>query len=442
MRYSPFRVGIVASLVPWVVACTEDERGPPAEEGPYLGLSQPENGFQVRTVGTRVAPGDDVEYCEVAELPGEPSDTYYVRRIELGNGERSHHLAVDVPLEGTEAEDRLADARVGDRVECTNVQSSFGETFQLVGLSQQLYNDVEFPEGVGRLYHGGQRIVFDYHYYNTGTEPIEARSAANFHLAEEGTIEHVARTFAFNNGTIDTPPNSASTFTAECRFTQDVTVSSLTRHTHRWGKDFSVSFLGGERGGEHFWTSHDFQEDVEYAFDEPIVVKAGEGFTYACSYDNTESRPLRFGANATDEMCILFGEYWEGAPGQTLEMQDCNPSTIGADGIARIAEENGGYRPPTPDEVERCVSLAEQRDRPPECIACACDACGGVLADCQADPDCSAIVDCTTNTRCTTDCAEVCAEVINAHSPGTGMVLQVGECLSSDTCASVCPPAQ
>jgi hypothetical protein len=50
-----------------------------------LELEAPKSGFQVRSHGAEVQPGEDVEYCEVARLPGEAADEYYVNRVELAN---------------------------------------------------------------------------------------------------------------------------------------------------------------------------------------------------------------------------------------------------------------------------------------------------------------------------------------------------------------------
>src|SRR6188768_3031343 len=46
------------------------------EEEPCLAV--PEFGFQIRDEGTTIQSAEDVEYCEVVLLPGDPSDTYYV----------------------------------------------------------------------------------------------------------------------------------------------------------------------------------------------------------------------------------------------------------------------------------------------------------------------------------------------------------------------------
>src|SRR5687768_14590366 len=79
-----------SSVCAMLAGCSGDPRverpPPPIVTGTPHGpddLPVPRNGFQVRSIGEEIAPGEDVEYCEVGELPGEPSQTYYVKSIEL-----------------------------------------------------------------------------------------------------------------------------------------------------------------------------------------------------------------------------------------------------------------------------------------------------------------------------------------------------------------------
>ena len=59
-----------------------------------LCLAEPDHGFQIRSVGTTIEPGEDVEFCEAVLLPGGPDDVYYVSRFEVAMTEFSHHLIV------------------------------------------------------------------------------------------------------------------------------------------------------------------------------------------------------------------------------------------------------------------------------------------------------------------------------------------------------------
>lgn len=272
----------------------------------YLGLRTPAEGegFQLRTTGIRIGPGEDLEYCEVLQVPGDGSETYYVQSLEVGNGEGSHHLLLDAVRPG------------------------------------------------------------------------------------------------------------------------------LMRHTHQWGKDYAVWYAGGPRDGQEIFRTPDYDHDILHVFSEPIAVKAGDGFRFECSFDNTEDRPLRFGVNATDEMCFLFGIWW-GAEDTTPPPQDCVMTAIGTDGIARPPSEIG-FRSPTAEENAACVGLSAVAPRPltDSCAACYCDSCAVPINDCVADAECKALLDCVIETRCGYDtCLAACPDVFDAHSAGTGLIIPVGQCL-------------
>jgi hypothetical protein len=264
-------------------------------------LAVPEFGFQIRDEGTTIQSGEDVEYCEVVMMPGDPSDTYYIKGFDSAMSRGSHHLIVGAVIEGSQTDENTTP---GDRTDCVGPDGFGGDLVDVTG--QQLpYHQDAFPEGVGRIYHGGQKLIFNYHYLNATEGPLEARAAVNFYTAAPECVEKVAESAGFYKLYIPTPQGETSSFTKECTFSQDVMVTKLSRHTHQWGTDFPVYYEGGANDGDLIYTSPSY-EDPDYSFEEPILVKAGEGFRWTCNYDNDSDHDLMFGPNATDEMCILF----------------------------------------------------------------------------------------------------------------------------------------
>jgi hypothetical protein len=280
-------------------------------------LEPPARGFQLRSEGSPIAPGEDVEYCEVAQIPGDPTETFHVTRIEVAMTTFSHHLILAAAAPDSETE---AQMKVGERVPCVG-PGGFGLDLLPVTASQHPYHDERYPTGVGRAYRGGSKVVFNYHYFNTSSAPIHARAAVNFHTAPARAIERLARDFAFVNFGIELPPGQQASFTTECAFSHDVEVFKLIRHTHRWGGDFDVWLSGGERDGEHVWTSPDY-ETTDLLLDTPFRLRAGEGFRFRCAFDNPTASTVVFGEKATDEMCILAGGWLEPA-GTEVPEQFC-----------------------------------------------------------------------------------------------------------------------
>jgi hypothetical protein len=213
----------------------------------------------------------------------------------------------------------------------------------------------------------------------------------------------------------------------------------LTRHTHRWGTEYEVWYAGGANDGAQIFSTPDFEHDVNHIFDSPIDVKTDEGFRFRCDYENTENHALRFGPNATDEMCILFGLWWS-ETSNTPPSQDCVMTQIGDDGVARTGRE-GGFPKPTDEQLASCQerSAASGMSSSAECSACTCDSCAAVIDKCQKDADCGAILECFNANDCQgRECLGPCQDVINEHSPGTGALIQVGECVS--TSCTMCAP--
>ncbi len=321
-----------------MAGCSSADVGDPAPDGNEPGtgpateilLEPPANGFTMESIGTSIEAGQDIEYCEVARLPGTPDETFYIERFESAISGYSHHLILFSIPPGSDAEQEY---EVGDIIEC-NGAHEFGTISAVTG-TQLPYNEVDYPDGIGRKLEGGQMVIFNYHHLNTSADDVWGRHAVNFHLAEADDIQKLAKTFAMVNASIDTPPRSKASFTGECRFDHDIEVWGLVRHTHRWGKDFDVSFASDKRNNEHLWTSTDFEADTEYDFGDPILMEAGEGFRFTCDFDNTTDQPLKFGLKATDEMCILFGAWWEVNVGDEIPGQSCGMPTIDPDGISR-----------------------------------------------------------------------------------------------------------
>jgi hypothetical protein len=301
-----------------------------------LNLEAPEKGFQVEILGNVIEPGDDIQWCEVVRLPGTQKDVYYINRLESAMTPFAHNLRVSAAIPESDTE---ANIEEGTRVTCQRAGEVFGEDLVDVMSSQQLYSDIRYPEGIGKILFGGQKIVVDYHYYNTSDNAVPAKVKINFHLVGKADVRRIARTASFKNFTIFTPPGGESTHLAECFVDRDAFVYSLTRRTHRWGTDFSVWFAGGERDGEHIWTSSDWNQETDYTIPGgPILLKAGEGFRFECDYNNTTNEPLQFGVYATDETCMLQANWWvvdESDEGDEVNEQGCLLFTVDEDGIAR-----------------------------------------------------------------------------------------------------------
>jgi hypothetical protein len=296
-----------------------------------LELRPPARGFQLETLGTMIEPGEDIRWCEVVRLPGEPTTTYSVNRIETAMSAHGEDLIVSAAALGSET-DSVMD--VGSRVPCTRAGEAFGEDLIAVTATQHGYQDQRYAAGVGQVFYGGQKLALDYHYVNNGEAPVAAQVKLNFHLVDAPVVQHIARTAGFDNLTIYTPPGGRSSHLGECRVTQEVLVGELVRRTQSRGTGFAVWLAGGDRDGQLLWYSPD-PNVTKVALPEPLQLQPGEGFRFQCDYHNTTDLELRYGVNATDEMCTLNATYWLADEQIAPEAQGCLLLEVGPDGVAR-----------------------------------------------------------------------------------------------------------
>jgi len=310
---------VISGIALWCLACGTNAEGGESDPAatPYpVELARPSYGLQVQTTGRQIPPGADEEWCEVVELPGDSSDTYFVGRTEIAMAPYSHHLIISVAPGGSA---RLDEEPLGVPVQCSGAHQFGANLVTLTGASSPYFTD-SMPEGIGHVMHGGQRLLFDYHALNTSTAAVPAAHRLNLHQVE--SIEKEARTFGFYNQYIEIPPHSSRSFTDSCAFKDDVLVWALVRHTHRRGTDFEVSW-SGMQGDESFWTSRDWESDINFNFDEPVLIPAGAGFSWRCDFDNPTDETLIFGPEATDEMCILFGQLVSADDANSAPQQSC-----------------------------------------------------------------------------------------------------------------------
>ena len=95
---------------------------------------------------------------------------------------------------------------------------------------------------------------------------MQADVAVNFHVVPESGVKKLAHGFVAMNLTIEIPPLATAAFTSECRFSQDLLVGGIVRHTHRWGTKYTVWTVDGADNATPLWSSDDWQEDIERPF--------------------------------------------------------------------------------------------------------------------------------------------------------------------------------
>lgn len=86
---------------------------------------------------------------------------------------------------------------------------------------------------------------------------------------------------------------------------EDVEVIFLAGHMHEKGVRFTVRPWDGTDSGEIFFDNDDWHNPKITQYDPPLVVPAGTGFEYACTWENPTDAEVNYGLESTDEMCNL-----------------------------------------------------------------------------------------------------------------------------------------
>jgi hypothetical protein len=307
--------------------CADPASGPAqVDELPVVELDPPENGFQIMTDGMWIQPGESIVHCEVFRLDGDINDFYEIKTVEMKATQWVHHVSMHlIPPEGLENLSAHADPAeinywpLEIEIPTGPIQCGWdvGNVFDHVKIpllnsqSSEVY--AEFPDETAFLLRGGEYLVVEYHFTNPTTEPIPARVAGNFHLSEK-SAEHYLSSFFFTYNNIDVPAHTKKSHAAECFFPDDFVLWRFWRHTHEFATGFHVWHVGGEKDGEHVWSSYDWDESLFVFPEGPIVVKKGTGLRFQCDYNNTLDKTLVLGRDFGQEMCIVLGAIWTTDP--------------------------------------------------------------------------------------------------------------------------------
>ena len=213
----------------------------------------------------------------------------------------------------------------------------------LVAATQNEALDWQLHPGVSILFEPHQPLLIQTHFNNDNPDAPEARGAASarvvLHPADPATVTaHGGALFA-QDRTVRVPPGR-TTATSRCMVAgegaaaRDLTIMALTGHYHYRGTEFEVYRVNvdgslGERVYDH--QGYDDPPFQQYPADSPLVLHAGEGIEWRCTYQNNDPMTYEFGPNTKkNEHCNLFGFYYPAeSPQETIDcVHTCNHTEI------------------------------------------------------------------------------------------------------------------
>jgi len=146
---------------------------------------------------------------------------------------------------------------------------------------------------------------------NKSNGEIDGEINVNLHTVPASAVTKIARSINFPNYNLTLPAKQKTTANKTFLFSKNVSVLSLTSHTHQLAEKFVIKIKGGPRDGEVVYTNLDWHHPPLINLTPPISLSAGQGLTSEITYNNTTEGEVKFGLTSKDEMGIIFGYYTE-----------------------------------------------------------------------------------------------------------------------------------
>ncbi len=181
----------------------------------------------------------------------------------------------------------------------------------LIGTMAPGTNPIVFePKSAMRVPKGTQ-VVFQVHYTATG-EPTSDRSSIGMVFTDEPPEQEV-RFGQFLNPYFEIPAGEANQrVDALVEFTEDTEIYALFPHTHLRGKrwEYELVHPDGRREPVLSVPGYDFNWQIYYQFEEPLMVPKGTRLEASAWYDNSAANkanpdptiPVRWGEQTWEEM--------------------------------------------------------------------------------------------------------------------------------------------
>jgi hypothetical protein len=264
-------------------------------------------GYQIETKTFDLQPGQEVFSCYHAAVPNDA--TFPVGEWDAQMTAGSHHFILYRDDNDTTASGTLVNAG------CT---MGFGGSTWLYTQGTPR-SHLLMPDGVAMELTAHERIVFDMHYINTGTELIHAHIILNINKVKTEKYQVAGSQVSFNFG-INVPAHGMQTVGGDCTPVVGANYFIMQTHTHKHATLAVVNRSKGGVLGEELVRTTDWDNPQAHEWHSAPFLNfaSGETFHYSCSYMNDSAQAVTVGTSAsTNEMCMAEAYYFPavGKPG-------------------------------------------------------------------------------------------------------------------------------
>ncbi|MBK8936333.1 MAG: hypothetical protein IPM79_01430 [Polyangiaceae bacterium] len=164
---------------------------------------------------------------------------------------------------------------------------------------------LELPAGTAFELTKGTRLVMNLHVFNPGSEVLAGTSGVEILEAAPDGDEHLLESIFAGPIDFSIPAGGELTHGGDCTFKRERTVIGLAPHMHALGTHMRVHVVRADGTEQLVHDAPYTLDDQQYSlFEDPLTVAAGERVRVTCSWENPTDDAIRFGPDATDEMCF------------------------------------------------------------------------------------------------------------------------------------------
>jgi hypothetical protein len=193
----------------------------------------------------------------------------------------------------------------------TTIGTQIGNEAELVAGWALGGRNVEFPADVGLRLPDEGMINVQWHFNNHGETAAPDASTVQVCTVPVATRSNtLSMTWL---GTEDVlsgiPPHQVSEFSGTCRSRSEapITVWALWPHMHLIGRSQTTVVERANGTLEPvFHKPFDFNKQVHYELEPPVVLQRGDKIKVTCTYENTNDNTVYLGETSADEMCYQF----------------------------------------------------------------------------------------------------------------------------------------
>jgi hypothetical protein len=287
---------------------------PDCEEEEFMPLEPPVagEGFQVKVEPFIIPSQFEREIFVYKEVGNE--EPIYVNRIQMKMRKNSHHFLIntfedDTPPSKLPAINTIRDLRdANNRYLLPTVEQMEYQIPTIASQTPEL--DYQFPKGVALKIPAKHKLDINLHYVNKSQQSLSGECFINLYNVPASDVANEAKPIFFSFENIRLPPHEKTIIFETFIVNEPMEIFMLTSHTHKLSERFEVLLVGGPRHGEIVYASSNWHHPAIKTFDTPIHLNVGEGLKMVVTYNNTTSKPVRFGLTSEDEMSIIYGYYY------------------------------------------------------------------------------------------------------------------------------------